>query len=122
MNKIKQITIFCTSLLIQFSIYAQSEEKKIEIAIQPIGKVRQDLILKAKEDIIRLYNYNVVILKSISIPEEAYYKPRKRYRSEKLINIMTEELKGQYTRVLVLTEKDISTSVTYLVRLESMSA
>ncbi len=52
-----------------------------------------------------------MILKSISIPEEAYYRPRKRYRSEKLINIMTEKLKGQYTRVLVLTEKDISTSV-----------
>jgi archaemetzincin len=52
--------------------------------------------------------------KKIDLPEEAYYKPGKRYRADKLINYLAANRdkisEVKYTKILGITEVDISTT------------
>jgi len=58
------------------------------------------------------FDVNVRRHDTIKLPKEAYYSPRKRYRADTLLDFLAElpPVKQPNTRVLGLTEVDISTT------------
>lgn len=78
----------------------------ITIDIQPFSDVRDEQVNDVVREIKKLYP-KVELLKAIPIPSQAYYKPRKRYRADSLVNYLNRRhLPGHVT--MALTTKDIS--------------
>lgn len=90
---------------------AQTSSKKIEpiiINIQPYKGFPQENIQFIYNELSKIYP-NVVLNKTIELPIQAFYKPRKRYRADSLIKFLkTTTPKGHIT--MGLTNQDISTT------------
>jgi archaemetzincin len=98
------VTLF---FLIQASLYPEGDPI---IAVQPLGHVDKKTVALIKNGILRAYNAEVVILKEKPLPSRAYYKPRRRYRADKLLRYLEEITPGKYTKVIGITRRDISTT------------
>jgi archaemetzincin len=98
------VTLF---LLIQPSLYP---EKNRVIAVQPLGHVDKKTVTLIKNGILKVYNADVVILKEKPLPTAACYKPRRRYRADKLLRYLEEITPDKYTKVVGITRQDISTT------------
>ncbi len=81
-----------------------------KIAIQPLGKVNPAFVAQAKQSLEHLYAVEVVILPVKGLPASAYYRPRDRYRAEKLLDWLPANTDAQYAKIIGLTESDISTT------------
>ncbi len=81
------------------------------VAIQPFGPLRAGVVETVKSGIEQRYNVSVVVLPERPLPESAYYRPRHRYRAERLLDSLASETGGQYAKVVGLTSRDISTTV-----------
>jgi len=79
--------------------------------IQPLGrtlpKVDVALVQKALKAFFAL---DVRVLPPIALPKSAYYKPRRRYRGEKLLDVLAQKMPADGYRILGLTAVDISTT------------
>lgn len=84
-------------------------DKSVSVAIQPLGPMPAQSVTMVKRGLERTYGVKVTVLKSIRIPQETFYKPRNRYRADKLLPILAK-IPGSYDKVLGLTAKDISTT------------
>lgn len=81
------------------------------IAIQQLGPFDSSLInLVIPEIKSQFDNPKIIVLKPISLPSKAYYKPRNRYRAEILLEFLDSLRSNRYTRILGLTQTDISTT------------
>ena len=80
------------------------------IAIQPLGKVSADVVAETRKSLQRLYAAEVVTLPMKELPAAAFYKPRQRYRAEKLLDWLEAETDAGFTKIIGLTQADISTS------------
>jgi archaemetzincin len=98
------VTLF---LLIQPSLYP---EKNRVIAVQPLGHVDEKTVTLIKNGILKVYNADVVILKEKPLLTAACYKPRRRYRADKLLRYLEEITPDKYTKVVGITRQDISTT------------
>lgn len=85
-------------------------DPKPVIAIQPLGSFDTDIIDTISAGIQNLYNVDVVILSEKEMPQSAYYKSRNRYRAEKLLDYLEENVDSKFTKVIGLTNRDISTT------------
>ena len=88
-----------------------SIEKRIiqkVIVIQPLGSFKS---YQAKNvlDQIRSLNSNVVLRQNIPFPENAYYKPRNRYRADSIIKSLRNTI-GNDSIIVGLSNFDISTT------------
>lgn len=81
------------------------------MVIQPLGK---KLSNKDVAEVVRalktFYGYRVKVLKRRKLPRHAYYRPRRRYRAEKLLTYLGRVAPRTAHRVLGLTAVDISTT------------
>lgn len=81
------------------------------LVIQPLGKrlSKRDVaeVVKALET---FYGFRVKVLKRRKLPRFAYYRPRRRYRAEKLLTYLGRVAPKTAYRVLGLTAVDISTT------------
>lgn len=80
------------------------------IAIQPLGSIDTSVLknllpLVSKE----FKNAEVVILNRVEMPAFAYYKPRNRYRAEKVLSFL-DTINCQAAKIVGYTELDISTT------------
>lgn len=80
------------------------------VCIQPYNGIENVYIQECKTAIENYYKCTVDILPIKNLPQEAYYKPRNRYRADKLIRILRSEAPKKYDRIIGLTNKDISTT------------
>jgi archaemetzincin len=80
------------------------------IAIQPLGNVKNEIIDAARGGIEKLYNADVIVLRSVDIPRNAYYSPRKRFRAEIILDFLDQNRDAQFTKIIGITGKDISTT------------
>lgn len=80
------------------------------IAVQPLGRVPKDRIEIIRQAVARQYQATVEVLPAKPLPAEAYYKPRGRYRADKLLTWLDHTGDLKYNKVLGLTESDISTT------------
>ncbi|MBN1899502.1 MAG: Zn-dependent protease [Spirochaetes bacterium] len=104
---IKKILLIITFLCI-YNFHLQA---RIIIALQPLGAPLPSAVVETvKKGIKELYQADVVVLPRKDLPAQAYYKPRKRYRAEKLLDYLETIDQKKYTKIVGLTQKDISTT------------
>lgn len=80
------------------------------IAIQPLGKVPASRLEITRKAITQYFSAKATILPGRSLPKEAYYTPRQRYRADTLLNYLGRGTAQEYTKVIGITEVDISTT------------
>ena len=104
--KISFIMLFSMFFLSPAMLYAQ-----YTIAIQPFGHFDSALTaLLVPEIRVQFKNSQVAICKEIPLPGKAYYQPRNRYRAEILLEYLESLRNRRHTKILGLTQKDISTT------------
>lgn len=84
----------------------------LTIAIQPFGTVPSSYTGQMETALENSFaDVTVVVLPSKPLPKRAYYKPRNRYRAEKLLDwIDQQNYDSSIRKVIGITEKDISTT------------
>jgi len=83
---------------------------KTVVAIQPLGKVDGADVERVRAGITSLYDVEVAILPARALPTEAIFKPRSRYRAEKLLDFLLSIPPGAADKTVGLTQEDISTT------------
>ena len=82
----------------------------VQICLQPLDPVDPAMVRVAARGIEHVYGFAVSVLPSRSLPREAWYAPRKRYRAEKLLDFMDEDIPKGCDAMMGLTRVDISTT------------
>lgn len=80
------------------------------VAIQPLGPVKSAEVQKLKAGITAMYAVTVEILPEKPLPDEAYYKPRDRFKADNLVEILAEQEPASASKIIALTARDISTT------------
>lgn len=85
---------------------------KVTACVQPLGKYDRKLLGMAARGITHVYGFRVRTLSAREMPREAYYKPRRRWRADKLLDYLEAEVYpgSGCTFVVGFTREDISTS------------
>lgn len=101
-------------LVLLLSTQANSQWKQ-PVALQPFGTIENQLLLQVVNAVEKSFcKVEVDIQPAIPLPKSAYYKPRNRYRAEKLLDYLesyyASQKKKKYVKIIGLTGKDISTT------------
>ncbi|ASW76252.1 hypothetical protein IQ37_16755 [Chryseobacterium piperi] len=87
---------------------SKKEKKEIVILIQPFNDIKPERVRFVTAEIKKIYP-NIKILDAIDLPENAYYKERKRYKADSIIKFLSEKTEDGFITI-GLTSKDISTT------------
>ena len=88
---------------------ALGETPRKRLALQPLGKqLPKQAVDLCVEALKALYDIDVQRLPLVKLPAEAYYKPRKRYRADTLLDYLAARKPDDCYRILGLTGVDIS--------------
>ncbi|MCA9665212.1 MAG: hypothetical protein KC503_06475 [Myxococcales bacterium] len=102
--------LLCALVVCAAAPSSQAAARKV-IYIQPLGsklpKASVDLVKKSLEV---FFGRPVRVLKRRPLPRAAWYKPRGRWRAEKLLDHLVKWLPADGQRILGLTASDISTT------------
>jgi archaemetzincin len=82
------------------------------VCVQPLGKHHAELLPVIERGIGALYGVATRRLKPRPLPSSAYYKPRGRYRAEKILNHIDAKIVPAHpecNRIIAFTRLDIST-------------
>ena len=111
-SRINNTFLWKTGLFMTIAILVLSScisaKPKVQIAIQPLGNVRSQILTVIKLGIEKVYDAKVVLLHKRNLPKAAYYKPRWRYRADILLDKLEAWTDKKYTKVVGITEVDIS--------------
>jgi archaemetzincin len=80
------------------------------VAIVPLGPVKQESLERVAQEIQARLNVQVRIEPQRELPAQAFYKPRKRWRAELLVDALEAVLPPGAWRVVGVTEAEISTT------------
>jgi len=82
----------------------------VEVCLQPLGKVDARVVAAVGRGLHGAYGFATRVLDGRPLPAAAYYRPRKRYRADKLLDHLGEAVvpEAGCDLVLALTEVDIS--------------
>lgn len=81
-----------------------------KVCIQPLGKYDNKLAKVAARGARYLYGVEVEILERDKLPKSAWYKPRKRWRADKLLDHLEGQVPDGCNLVIGFTREDISTT------------
>lgn len=86
--------------------------EQLRVCVVPLGKHDKGLLESARLGAEYLYGAQVTILGARKLPKAAYYKPRRRYRAEKLLDYLSAEIvpDSGCDVVMGFTAVDISTT------------
>jgi archaemetzincin len=99
------------SLLVWSAPGAAEPVSRRILYIQPLGKQLPDRdVSLVRQALVRFYGLQVKLLPRVDLPKWAYYRPRRRYRAEKLLRLLERKLPEDGVRILGLTGVDISTT------------
>lgn len=81
------------------------------VCVIPLGAYDRRLVPVIKRGIEHLYGFTVKVTKPRALPRKAYYKPRRRWRAEKLLDFL-DALPDRKTcdAMLGFTRRDVSTT------------
>jgi len=89
--------------------YRDKLPKKLSIIIQPFDGIPESTVTILSEKLKKIYSGDVIINKSIVLPQKALVQSRKRYRADSLIRFLRDFAKdGQL--IIGVTNRDISTT------------
>ena len=80
------------------------------VALQPLGSVDSATVSIARQGIEGKFDLDVVVLNPVVLPSSAYYRPRRRYRAEKLLDFLDGQGDINYKKIVGLTVADVSTT------------
>lgn len=83
-----------------------------KVYLQPLGDkhLSNRAVQIVKVGLQQFYGFAVVVLPRKQLPRRAYYRPRRRYRAEKLLDYLEQIMPDDTFRVLGITAVDISTT------------
>ncbi len=87
-----------------------SRAEELRIALQPLGKISADVVEKVRAHLEQIYVVKVEVLPVRELPASAFYKPRQRYRADKLLDWLDSSAPANFTKTVGLTASDISTT------------
>jgi archaemetzincin len=100
----------CALLVVLFALWGGVRaEARFRLAVQPIGVLDKDIVEQVALSLRTTFDMDVEVLSSVPLPEEAYYRPRNRYRAEKILDYLDRIEPNQYDKVSAITASDIST-------------
>jgi len=100
--------IFFLITLISFSLVSCKKEPDLNLTVVNFENVDQQKIKYIKSVLENEFKIDSIKTASVKLPEEAYYKPRSRYRADKLIRYLHDNFEAE--KVIGITDKDISTT------------
>jgi archaemetzincin len=106
---IRNVLILTVLTAALFRLPGFAADPRVVIAIQPVGTVTSPLVEAVKIEIASKYDADVVVRPAVKLPPEAYYKPRGRYRADKLLAFL-DRIERNSSKVIGLTTVDISTT------------
>jgi len=80
------------------------------VAVAPLGAFPEGFLQEIEAGLRAELGVGVVHLPAVALPSSAWYAPRRRYRAERLIDALRPRLRAPATRILGVTEVDISTA------------
>jgi archaemetzincin len=92
---------------------APSALAKVEplVVLQPLGTglptTEIDFVVTS---MVALYSVRLSVLPPIALPKSAFYPARQRYRAEKLLDTLKAQIPAEATKIMGLTQVDISTT------------
>jgi archaemetzincin len=104
------LTLVCSMMLITPRSLLAEKAATIMVCIQPLGKYDHKLFGKAIKGLKYMYGFRIKVLDRADMPPQAYYKPRHRYRADKLLDFLeADAMKGTDCSIMVgFTKLDIS--------------
>lgn len=93
------------------AVPASSSPSRRLLYVQPLGsELPRDDVVFVKTSLEGLIGLEARVLATMALPAAAYYRPRARYRADKLLDVLDGRLPADGARVLGLTGVDISTT------------
>lgn len=106
-----QIFMICIGFFVGNNIHAQKDSFPKLIYLQPLGTgMTPSDIHIVQTALEQTYGFQVKVQSPIELPQSAYFPDRKRYRAEKLIAFLRNQLPKEGDYILGLTAVDISTT------------
>jgi archaemetzincin len=96
--------------LLGASIASADDAPQRVVAIVPLGPVKQEYLERVAQEIQSRLSVQVRIEPQRELPSEAFYKPRKRWRAEKLLDALDASPPAGAWRVVGVTQAEISTT------------
>ncbi len=92
------------------ALRAQTVASQVTVALAPLGPFQPTLLDEIERGLIAELHVAVVRAGPFELPRSAFYAPRRRYRAERLLDFLRPQMRAPATRVLGVTEVDISTT------------
>ena len=89
---------------------AQQRAEGATVALCPLGDFPETLLDDIERGLRAELRTNVLRVPGVALPRAAWYAPRRRYRAERLLDALHGLLRAPATRILGVTEADISTT------------
>lgn len=102
--------LLLVAVLLSASLASAADVPKRVVAIVPLGPVKQEYLERVAREIQARVDVDVRIEPQRELPEEAFYKPRKRWRAEKLLDALDANVPAGAWKVVGVTEAEISTT------------
>jgi archaemetzincin len=96
--------------LLAASLASAADAPQRVVAIVPLGPVKQAYLDRVAQELQARMNVQVRIEPQRELPPEAFYKPRKRWRAEKLLEALDANPPAGAWRVVGVTEAEISST------------
>ncbi|XVJ67143.1 MAG: Zn-dependent protease [Lacibacter sp.] len=80
------------------------------ILFQPLAFTDTTTLQLIKDSVDKFYNATVYIQPNISFPEHIFYKPRQRYRADRIIHWLRMNMPDSARSIVGITAKDISST------------
>lgn len=104
-------SVMLLGAFLMFRASSAAQQQRFSFAIQPLGEVDRSVIDLATRAISDAFGAGAVTtMSSVEIPAAAYYAPRRRYRAEKILEVLDRIDTDSPVKILGLTSVDISTT------------
>jgi archaemetzincin len=88
----------------------ESDGAKPIILFQPLAFNDEFTLERIKDSVEKVYNVTVSIQPNTSLPDTLFYKPRNRYRAEKIIHWLQMQMPDSARTIVGITSMDVSTT------------
>ncbi|MBX9784501.1 MAG: hypothetical protein K2X48_14525 [Chitinophagaceae bacterium] len=88
----------------------ENKKAKPIVLLQPLQFADSSALLQLKDSIEQFYNVNVFIAANTAFPENLFYKPRNRYRADRIIHWLRMNIADSIRTAVGITAKDVSTT------------
>ena len=109
---VRQLMMALVLALVAASPAQAESTPAFRVCLKPLGPHDKAMLATAKRGIEYLYGASVHVLEASPLPKKAYYRPRKRYRAEKLLAFLDDKVVkvSGCKYVMGFTSVDISTT------------